>query len=279
MLWGEVSAVSEHPGSPTSEEKPSAEAAGDGVTTEGAGSDSSAEGSAEGSHEASDGHGPKPPSARRRRKGAAAGAHGGAEAAPVESPVQKLRGWVRAFAQKQGLYSIKQLYQIDAETRGMVRLLGLSGVGLICLLLYGMVQCGRARLHSTDIHAPSHADSEKEALLREREKADQEASWLTLERIHFELRLNPASKKTDPMRMAWFDLAIHADSPETKAYLEEAAVPVRSAMNRVLMGWDRETLLTADGKKKLIAGLMDAFNNLLPEGKITEMYFTKFVFK
>ncbi len=272
-----VDAVSGEQASSTSASGHPTEGEAEGVATEAAAEESTESGDG---HGGGHGDGQKAPSARRRRKGAASGgAQGAAEAAATESPVQKFRRVLRVFAEKHGLYSIKQLYRQDKETRRMVYLLGFSGLALFLLLIQGAVQCGRNRIHSAGTHEPSAADAEKEALNREREKVDQEASWLTLERMSFELRLNPASKKTDPMRKALFDLAIHTDSPETKAYLEEAVVPVRAAMDRSLVGWDRETLLTADGKKKLIAGMMDALNNLLPEGKITEMYFTKFIFK
>ncbi len=123
------------------------------------------------------------------------------------------------------------------------------------------------------------ARARKAMLHREREKADQDASWLKLDKFTFDLRPDPSERKDAPSRLVEFDVSVQGDSPETRNYLEENMVQARNAIFGSLTGWDRETLMTPEGKKKLRQRLSDSLNTWLPEGKVVDLYFVRFIFK
>lgn len=123
------------------------------------------------------------------------------------------------------------------------------------------------------------AKERKAMLHRQREKADLDASWLKLEKFTFDLRPDLNDAKDAPPRLVEFDVSVQGDSPETRNYLEENMVQARNAIFGSLTGWDRETLMTPEGKKKLRQRLSDSLNAWLPEGKVLDLYFVRFIFR
>jgi len=119
-----------------------------------------------------------------------------------------------------------------------------------------------------------------ELLHRQRERADLEASWLVMERFEFELRSTSGDRPgAGQGHIAEFDISVQGDSPETRHFLEGNIVQARNTVIKSLVGWDREALMTAEGKKKLRQNISDALNTWLPEGKVLDLYFVRFLFK
>jgi flagellar basal body-associated protein FliL len=171
----------------------------------------------------------------------------------------------------------RELFSVDKPTRRMTFFFLFCVAGFIGLMSTVFFNCGSSRLLKVWGKSQESAREQKELLHRQREKADQEASWLALDKFSFDLKPAPGDRKGP--RLAEFDISVQGDSPETRNYLEENMVQARNAIFKSLVGWDRETLMSVEGKKKLRQNISDSLNTWLPEGKVLDLYFTKFLFK
>lgn len=77
--------------------------------------------------------------------------------------------------------------------------------------------------------------------------------------------------------MAEFEVAVECDSVETCNLVMEKSTEARDRLIHVIESYDREEILSQDGKARIRSGLKEKLNDWLGDGKITNLYFPRLV--
>ncbi|MEO5968665.1 MAG: flagellar basal body-associated FliL family protein [Bdellovibrionia bacterium] len=185
---------------------------------------------------------------------------------------------MKVFLEFHGLSIIRELFSADKPTRRMTIFFILSLTGFLILMSSVLFNCGSAGLVKVWGKLQEVAREQKELVYRQRKKRDDEASWIKLRKFNFDLKPSFGDRK-GASHLAEFDLSVQADSPDTRDYIEENMAQTRNAVFRPLVGLDRETLMSVEGKTKLRQNIIESLNMWLPGGKVLDAYFVRFIFK
>jgi flagellar basal body-associated protein FliL len=77
------------------------------------------------------------------------------------------------------------------------------------------------------------------------------------------------------MNLAEVEIFIECDGSETRSYLDEHLTLARDQVTGVFTALNREDLMTREGKAKLRRLIIKKLNEILPQGKVEELYFSK----
>jgi flagellar basal body-associated protein FliL len=170
------------------------------------------------------------------------------------------------------------LFSSDAPTRRASLLFILSLMGFLCVSSLGIKRYWSMRQTARLLEGRRLAKKKRELAQKEKEKNHIQDSTVNLGTFLLQLNdLPPAQKapREPPLNLAEIEIVLLCDGEETRDYIGQHSVAVRSHMNTSFTSVDRDELFTQEGKKKLKKLILWKLNKWLPHGKIEDVYFSK----
>jgi flagellar basal body-associated protein FliL len=179
---------------------------------------------------------------------------------------------------KELLHGINEgLLSKDRPTRRMSLLFYLSVLGAFLILVIGSVsyyQERKARQHGEE--ALRAAEQMNEFFKRQSEIAKKKSAQMKLGNFTIGLKLPPGQRRVKGVsNMAEVELTLECDSRETKDYIESHIEQAKGQVTNAFTAMYREELMSKDGKDRLKKIILDRLNAWLPDGKVTDAFFTR----
>lgn len=96
----------------------------------------------------------------------------------------------------------------------------------------------------------------------------------------FTIELNPpegAVRQHTVTYLAEVDLTVQCDLRRTCIFVEEHETEVRNQVVSALGSWNRDELLSLEGKRRLKAQIIQRVNQWLPAGKLTDVFISRLI--
>ena len=173
---------------------------------------------------------------------------------------------------------LRSLESPDSATRKMALLYLLSLLGLLSLLSFSTV------LLVKKVHQVQTLKAQKQAQLEmERLKAEAEAQSgdyvVNLGSLTIDLKpIEPTTTRVGIKNVARLEVHLRCDTLKAKKLIEERQPQVKDLILDLLIGIDREELLSYAGKRRLKSLMMQKMNAWLPYGKIEDVLFSDLLF-
>jgi flagellar basal body-associated protein FliL len=117
-----------------------------------------------------------------------------------------------------------------------------------------------------------------EFFAKQAEEAKRKGTTQSLGQFILELKPIPNQRQVPGVvNMAEVELVAQCDERDTCTYIEENIARVRNEVTNIFVAFDRDELLSREGKKRIKKSLLDKLNLWLPKGKIEEIYFSRLV--
>lgn len=136
----------------------------------------------------------------------------------------------------------------------------------------------KARLDQADVSLKDSqtADNLSRLVNRQKESAKVHASTLGLGRFNFELKA-PRGKSGPFSNSAEIEVFVECDRKATCDQVESNPTLLRDQMAVAIVGQDRDSLLTPEGKLRLKRTIQRKLNSMVKDGTIRQVYFSDFV--
>jgi flagellar FliL protein len=169
----------------------------------------------------------------------------------------------------------------DAPTRRMARLFFVSFIGFFVVAGYGTRLFWENR-HKDGPHALSETEQDQlhlgEFILHQAEENKHKAGLVNMGTFSVQLKEIPGQHGAPGvMNLAELEIVLETDSKETRQWIEENLAQARNQITNSFVGFDRDEVLTRDGKKKLKKMLLEKLNTWLIKGKVEDLFFSKLV--
>jgi flagellar basal body-associated protein FliL len=210
--------------------------------------------------------------------------HGAASASPeVHGSVpgqaaskKKLPKWLGPMSDViQGIN--EGLVSQDRPTRRMSVFFYLNVLGAIAVVTIGIIgYIERSRAAKTSAAALKTAQEMEAFLKHQQEMAKRKSAQFKLGNFSIALKLPPKQRPVKGVRnLADVELTLECADQETKDYIESHVEQTKAQVVNVFTTMYREELMSKEGKDRLRQLIMDRLNIWLPEGKVTNVFFTK----
>ena len=126
--------------------------------------------------------------------------------------------------------------------------------------------------------SPEGSSSIKQLVEKQNSKSHHEATTLNLGVFTFdidnkeEVRLVRAPTS---FHLAEMEIVVQCEQAESCNYLQDHSAQARDRVTIILTHMQRQELLSKEGKVRLRRLLIDSLNQLIPSGRVTELYFSK----
>lgn len=178
------------------------------------------------------------------------------------------------------LQLLKAVRAPDSATRRMARFFWLStGLAALTAIWGGQVLFGRFREAPVALEDTQTAENLSRLVNRQKQSAKVHASTLGLGRFNFELKASshPRSQTGPFSNSAEIEVFVECDRKATCDQVESNPTLLRDQMTVAIVGQDRDSLLTSEGKLKLKRSIQRKLNEMVRDGSIRQVYFSDFV--
>lgn len=188
-----------------------------------------------------------------------------------------LQGVKGAFSRlKSGVYYLgMNLFSKDPDSRRISFLFFVSLAGIVTVTTLYSTRLWRAYSLRPSPKKKTEESKMIEAVRKEAEEAKRKGNAFNIGT--YKIQFSPVTEKLLPgeTNMALVDIVVLCDSVQTREFLEPRIVQIRNQIYNALTPIDREEFVSKDGKRKLKALLIKKINELIPHGKIDDVYFSK----
>lgn len=169
------------------------------------------------------------------------------------------------------------LSSFDEPTRRVALLFALSFFGVLGVSFKMAHRVWKAKHQVWALEAKRHTKEFEEMVRKHADELRQRESIFTIGNFHIELFSSSAEEKVTRKKasLAEVEIVVLCDNQETREFLEARTDQVKNQITNVLTAFEREELLSREGKKRLKGLILKKLNEWLPHGKIQEVYFTK----